>query len=235
VPLHTDPETLKKMLSSASPLSESVVDEQIETFMGQGSLRWYRRGTYLCHQGEDAPDVFFLVNGRVEVTGDSATGTRVYHATVDTPQFLGELGPLGDMVRTASVLAVVDSEVWVVPAEAFLAVVLAEIDAARRLLRALARQVQSQQAFAEDLLFLDLKGRVAKRLLQMVTPDLDALPEDGIVVPDVTQADLASLCGGSRENVTRILKEFERRGFVRRDGHRYILRKTASLAKLAEL
>ena len=179
--------------------------------------------------------MFFLVNGRVEVTGDSATGTRVYHATVDTPQFLGELGPLGDMVRTASVLAVVDSEVWVVPAEAFLAVVLAEIDAARRLLRALARQVQSQQAFAEDLLFLDLKGRVAKRLLQMVTPDLDALPEDGIVVPDVTQADLASLCGGSRENVTRILKEFERRGFVRRDGHRYILRKTASLAKLAEL
>ena len=33
------------------------------------------------------------------------------------------------------------------------------------------------------LLFLDLKGRVAKRLLQMVTPDLDDLPADGVVVP----------------------------------------------------
>jgi len=56
-----------------------------------------------------------------------------------------------------------------------------------------------------------------------------------VVVPEVTQADLASLCGGSRENVTRILKEFERRDLVHRDGHRYVLRKIEPLAKLAEL
>jgi hypothetical protein len=35
--------------------------------------------------------------------------------------------------------------------------------------------------------------------------------------------------------VTRILKEFERRGIVRRDGHRYVLKKVSALAKLAEL
>ena len=45
-----------------------------------------------------------------------------------------------------------------------------------------------EQALVDDLLFLDLKGRVAKRLLQMVTPDLDDLPADGVVVPEVTQA-----------------------------------------------
>ena len=102
-------------------------------------------------------------------------------------------------------------------------------------MRALARQVQAGQAFVDDLLFLDLKGRVAKRLLQMVTPDLDNLPEDGALVPEVTQADLASLCGGSRENVARILKELERRALIRRDGHRYVLRKVAALAKIADL
>ncbi len=64
----------------------------------------------------------------------------------------------------------------------------------------------------DDLLFLDLKGRVAKRLLQMATPSLDDLPEDGTAIPAVTHADLASLCGGSRENVTRVLSEFQRRG-----------------------
>ena len=76
---------------------------------------------------------------------------------------------------------------------------------------------------------------MAKRLLQMGTPDLNDLPSDGTVVPEVTQADLASLCGGSRENVTRILKEFERRGMVHRDGHRYVLKKVGSLAKIADL
>ena len=48
--------------------------------------------------------------------------------------------------------------------------------AARSLLRVLAQQVQSHEAFVDDLLFLDLKGRVAKRLLQMATPSLDDLP-----------------------------------------------------------
>ena len=234
VAIRPDPDELAALLASSPSLS-GVSRSGVRDLAAQGTVRRYRRGTYLCHQGDDATDVFFLVRGRVEVSGDSATGTRVYHATVDTPQFLGELGPLGDMPRTASVLALVDAEAWVAPAEAFLKLVAGEPEAARALMRALARQVQVQQAFAEDLLFLDLKGRVAKRLLQLVTEDLDDLPDDGVVVPDVTQADLASLCGGSRENVTRILKEFERRELVHREGHRYVLRKIDALAKLAEL
>ena len=108
--------------------------------------------------------------------------------------------------------------------------------ASRALLRALSRQVQSQEAFVDDLLYLDLKGRVAKRLLQLVSPSLDELPEDGAVVPSiVTHADLASLCGGSRENVTRILSDFQRRGFVERQGRRFVLLKISGLAKLAGL
>ena len=49
----------------------------------------------------------------------------------------------------------------------------------------------------------------------------------------VTHADLASLCGGSRENVTRILSDFQRRGLIERDGKRFVLKKISGLAKLA--
>jgi CRP-like cAMP-binding protein len=77
---------------------------------------------------------------------------------------------------------------------------------------------------------------VAKRLLQLVAPSLDEIPSEGAVVPAVvTHADLASLCGGSRENVTRILSEFQRRGLLDRDGRRFVLRKPSGLAKLAGL
>ena len=87
----------------------------------------------------------------------------------------------------------------------------------------------------DDLLFLDLKGRVAKRLLQMATPSLDDLPADGRAIPAVTHADLASLCGGSRENVTRVISEFQRRGLLERDGKRYVLKKVDDLARIAGL
>ena len=225
---------LVQAMAAASVL-RGVPTEAVAKLAAEGTVRHYRRGTYLCHQGEFAADVFFLIEGRVEASSVAITGSRVYHATVDTPQFVGELGPLGDMPRTASLLALAECEVWAIPAEEFVRFITREQAAARDVIRALARQLQGQQAFVDDLLFLDLKGRVAKRLLQMVTPDLDDLPVDGVVVPEVTQADLASLCGGSRENVTRILKEFDRRGLVRRDGHRYVLKKVAALAKLAEI
>jgi CRP/FNR family transcriptional regulator, cyclic AMP receptor protein len=207
----------------------------VRSLIASGHLRMYRRGSYLCHQGEPAPDVFFLLSGRLEISSDSPNGTRIYHATITEPQFVGELGALGEIVRTASVIAVADSQVWVGPAEAFVEAVAEHPDVSRVVMRALARQAQASQAFVDDLIFLDLKGRVAKRLLQMVTPDLDDLPRDGVLVPEVTQADLASLCGGSRENVARILKELERRALVRRDGHRYELRKVSALAKIADI
>lgn len=219
---------------ASAPLFEGAAPATIARLAARGSFRRYRRNTYLFHQGDDSPEVFFLVSGRVEISSLSASGHRQLHTTLDQPQFFGELGVLGGMPRTAAALALEESSVWVVPADAFLEFVSEEPAASRSILRALARQVQSHEAFVEDLLFLDLKGRVAKRLLQLVAPSLDDLPSDGAVLPAVvTHADLASLCGGSRENVTRILSDLQRRGFVERDGRRFVLKKISGLASLA--
>ena len=218
---------------AATPFFRDVAPARVEAFAAGGTIRRYRRGTYVCHQDDPSSEIFFLVGGKLEISTVAPTGTRVFHAAIDEPAFVGELGILGGTTRMATVLAVRDADVWAAPGGSFLDAIASEPMAARAALQALARQVQAHQALVDDLLFLDLKGRVAKRLLQMVTPDLDRLPDDGVMVPEVTQADLASLCGGSRENVTRILKEFERRGLVRRDGHRYVLRKVVALAKLA--
>ena len=224
-----------ELVMSRTPALRDVPKDDLRKLAGSGRVHHYRRGTYLCHQGDPPDDVFFLVEGRLEISSVSPTGTRVLHATVDRPQFIGELGVFGEMARSADVLTLDESEIWSVDGDTFLSFVTLQPAAARSLLAALARQVQEHQAFSDDLLFLDLRGRVAKRLLQMATSSLDDLPRDGTSIPPVTHADLASLCGGSRENVSRILSEFHRRGLVRRDGHRYELRKVAALAKLADL
>jgi CRP/FNR family transcriptional regulator/CRP/FNR family cyclic AMP-dependent transcriptional regulator len=233
-PTATAAAALEKAMA-ATPILAGVTKPRVKELASLGRVRTFRRGTYLCHQGDEPDDVYFLARGRVEVSSISPTGTRVLHATVDLPQFLGELGVLGSIERTADLLTLDDSDVWSVDGERFLDFVTSEPRAAREVLAALARQVQEHQAFVDDLLFLDLRGRVAKRLLQMGTPTLAQLPADGTVIPPVTHADLASLCGGSRENVSRILSDLQRRHVIQRDGHRYVLKKVSSLAKLAEL
>jgi len=227
--------SLEREMANA-PLFAGAPSKVIHGLAERGAIRHYRKGTYLLHQGDPAPDVYFLASARVEISSLSVNGHRQLHTTIDKSQFFGELGVLGEMPRTAGALALEESVVWVLPAEEFLDFLSGEPSASRALLRALARQVESNEAFVDDLLFLDLKGRVAKRLLQLVTPSLDQLPADGALLPAVvTHADLASLCGGSRENVTRILSDFQRRGYVQRDGRRYALSKVSGLARLAGL
>ena len=221
---------------AATRLLERVSPEAIHGLAEQGRTRSYRRGTYLFFQGDDSDSVLFLVRGRVELTTFSVTGHRQLLTTIEPPQFLGELSILGEQPRTATALCLEDSLVWGLAGDRFLTFLGEHFEATRSLLRGMARQIQSHEAFVEDLLFLDLKGRVAKRLLQLVSPSLDEPPPDGSVLPSVvTHADLASLSGGSRENVTRILSEFQRRGLVAREGRRYVLKNIAGLRRLASL
>jgi CRP/FNR family cyclic AMP-dependent transcriptional regulator len=220
---------------SSTPTLGGVPEAEVSTFAAGGTVHRFRTGTYICHQGDPSPEVYFLVAGRVEISSVSPTGARQLHATVDTPQFLGELGVLGSFERTADLLTLEESDVWAISGDAFVTFVISQPAAGRQLLKALARQIQEHQAFADDLLYLDLKGRVAKRFLQMGTASLGNLPPAGTTVPGLTHADLASLCGGSRENVTRIVADFQRRGIVKRDGKRYVLKKPEQLAKIAGL
>jgi CRP-like cAMP-binding protein len=219
-----------------TPILQGSPAKAVRELAGEGVLRPYRRGTYLFYQGDPSHHVFFFWQGRIEVSSISLTGHRQLLTTLDQPQFFGELGILGEQLRTATALALEDSVVWLVDGQRFLSFLSDHFEATRALVRSLARQIQAHESFVEDLLFLDLKGRVAKRLLQLVTPSLDELPPDGSILPSVvTHADLASLCGGSRENVTRILSEFQRRGLVVREGRRYVLANVSGLRSLAGL
>ena len=233
--LSRDMTDLVRAMNATPPLQDASKGD-VEGLASEGRVRHYRRGTYLFHQGDESRDILFLWRGRIEINSVSITGARQLHTTLSDPQFFGELGVLGDMRRTATAVALEDSSVWVAGGQTFIEYLSGHFESTRALLAALAAQIQAHESFVEDLLYLDLKGRVAKRLLQLVSPSLDHAPADGTVIPAVvTHADLASLSGGSRENVTRILSEFQRRKLVERDGRRYALTNVQGLRRLAGL
>ena len=220
----------------ATPFLDSVPPEAVKELAETAIVRDYRKGTYLFLQHDEAPNVFFLLDGRVEITSNSATGARQLHTTLEPPQLFGELGVLGGMRRTTTAVALEDTSAATISGDTFMEFIGRHPDASRSLLRALARQIAAHEVLIEDLLFLDLKGRVAKRLLGLVAHTMEDLPADGAVVPsDVTHADLASLSGGSRENVTRILSDFQRRELIRKSGRRYVLTNIDGLRHLAGL
>ena len=195
-------------------------------FADRGMSRSFKRGTYLFHEADKASDVYRLEEGEIEITSFTMGGHRRLVTTLMPGRMFGEFAVLGEIPRTASALALTDVRVTSLGGSVFLDMIESNPDVARELLRGLARFVASHEDQIEDLLFLDLRGRVAKRIL-------DLAGEDG-VTPAITQADLASLCGGSRENVTRTLSELQKRGYIERTGRRYTVLNKQRLEKLSE-
>lgn len=224
-------------LLAQCPLLADASADALRSLATQAHIRRFRRGSYLFHQGDAAPDVIVLCDGRVEISSFSPDGDRQLHTVLTPPQLFGELGVLANRPRSTSALAVTDTVVLSVEADAFVRFLENDNASALGVIRALADQVLAFGGLIDDLLFLDLRARVAKRLLGLVTPTFADLPADGTKVPPgVTQADLASLAGGSRENVSRILSDFVRSGLLERTGRgRYVLADVAALARTAQL
>jgi CRP/FNR family transcriptional regulator, cyclic AMP receptor protein len=221
---------------AALPLFGGVPSEARTAFADQGRRHGYRAGTVLFLQGDPPDDVYCILSGRIEITSAAADGRTRLLAIAAPGDLLGELGVLGRMPRSGTATCVTDTTAWVVEGQRFVRFLTDQPSAALALLSILARQVVTQDGLVDDLLFLDLKGRVAKRLLGLATSSWERPPADGAVVDwGLPQADLASLCGGTRASVNRVLADLDRRGLIARSHRQYVLRDVERLRRLAGL
>jgi CRP/FNR family transcriptional regulator, cyclic AMP receptor protein len=226
-------------------LLRGVPVHEVESLIGRGKTRTYPRGAYLFYQGDQAEEVFFILDGRIEVAADTVAGQRVLSTIVQQAQFFGEVEVLAESRRRGSAVADDLSTVWVARKEAFLDFIETHPKVALRLLCLLARRVQAHDNLARDLTTMGLRGRVAKWLLALASGtstlalprrsvSIAALPVDvDAVTTAFTQSDLANLCGASRENVARVLSEFQRRGFIERERQHYRIKDPKQLRRLA--
>ncbi len=211
-------------------LFAGIPDDTLARVVATGRIRTYRAGTYVTMQGDPSSEVFMLLEGRLEIATSSSSSGSQLQGRLEPVRLFGELGVFAETERTASVLCREDARIWVLEREAFVSLTGEVPTLAIGLLRTLARQVIAKETSADDLVWLDLKGRLAKRLLLLARDD----GPDGVpAVPPISQADLASLCGVTRESVSKTLSGFGRRGIVRRDGRRYLLLDPDALERLA--
>ena len=222
---------------ASTPILESLDRASVEELCSKGRIQTFPRNSYLFHEGDPAREVYFLLDGKVEICTNSTGGRRQLYAVVQGREFIGELAVLARSPRTATAKTVEDSTAWALDGEAFVGFLEGEGKAATELLRMVVGRLLDYKQLAEDLVDLDLRGRVAKHLIRLACGEVsraDAVP-DVASTPPVTQSDLAASLGASRENITRVLTELQRRSLVERDGKRYVLKDVPNLRSLASV
>jgi CRP/FNR family transcriptional regulator, cyclic AMP receptor protein len=197
--------------------------------------RTYSRGQYIWVQGDGADSFIVIADGMVKVVVASEDGAEILLTTAEAPDLLGELAGFDEGARSASVIAVKPTTVFVIKQAAFLALVQSRPDLLRILLRSMALLVRRLTGQVSDLVFLDLPGRIAKLLITLAERD------GGVAAPTVTldlaftQTELANMVGGSRPAVNRALQSLAARRLITLDGRRIIIRDLVGLKRRAVL
>lgn len=179
-------------------------------------VKRYARDEVIFHREDPAGHVYVIVAGTVKVSLPDENGREVVVAIERGGDAFGELALFDDSPRSATVTALADTEVLLLARKDFLDVLHNNAEAMSRMLGLLAQMVRRSSSRVEDLVFLDLPGRVAKCLL-----DLSEVAGERREI-ELTQEDLASFVGATRVSVNRVLADLERRGVVE-VGRRHIV------------
>jgi CRP/FNR family transcriptional regulator, cyclic AMP receptor protein len=175
--------------------------------------RRFRRNETIFHQGDPGDSLHIVSSGAVKIVLPSADGEEAIIATLRSGDFFGELALLDGAPRSATAVAVEASETWTLSRE--LLRLLLDQNAALRdsLLAGLARELRRITGHVQELHFLDLAGRLASRLARLAR---ESDPTAGEVRLDwpYTQSDLASMIGGTRQSVNKLLSVLVERGLV---------------------
>jgi CRP/FNR family transcriptional regulator/CRP/FNR family cyclic AMP-dependent transcriptional regulator len=79
-------------------------------------------------------------------------------------------------------------------------------------------------------MFLDLRGRLAKKLLELAETHGAARPDGSTEIQvHLTQEELAGMIGATRPRVNRLLGFFEDEGLIRRQGRSIVVLKPRAL------
>jgi CRP/FNR family cyclic AMP-dependent transcriptional regulator len=170
-----------------------------------GHVRRFRRGQALFTEGDVAERVFLIENGRVLISCTSADGREIVLGLRGPGDIIGELSALDGEVRSATALVVADVEAVVAPVSVLARALEEDVAAGRELIGVLAARLRDADRKRLEFATLDTLGRVAERLLELADGFGSAGPEGIVVELPLSQEQLASWCGASRESTVKAL------------------------------
>lgn len=219
MPAVEDPGTLSELLlfEGLSPVELRRLNEQLL------HRKSFPAGTNVITVAQPGEVVFLLLEGSVKIYVDQIDGSEVILAFLGPGDTFGEMGLIGSSGRSASVVTMEPCACLVMDRSAFLRSVRSINQLSFNLVRLLSRRLRLANEQIQALSSLDVRGRVARQLLAFAQRYGEANQEVEIRIPlRLTQTDLASLVGASRERVNQVVVEFKEKKFISVDPKHHI-------------
>jgi CRP-like cAMP-binding protein len=218
----------KRALLKSTELFGPLGPRHIERLAGCVVTKSVPRATAICAKGDPGTSLFVICHGAVKIAVPSVDGHDALFNLLSKGDIFGEIALLDGKPRTADAVAITDCELFVIERRDFLPIMREEPEVAVRMIEILCARVRQTTEQAENLMFMPLRGRLAKALLRLSSGD--GRERKAVV----TQKDLGNIIGMSRESTNRQLRVWEDQAWVRLERGGIIILAAKELERIAE-
>jgi CRP-like cAMP-binding protein len=207
-------------------------DESLARVAALATRRTASKGTLIFAQSDQGDELYGIAAGQVRITAIDSTGQERHIRDFGPGHTFGEIAILDGGTRTASALAVADTELLVISRARFVELLKRDSNLAVHLLQVLCERLRYTSELVEDSAFLNLPGQLAKKLLQLAEQS-GIRGADGTEII-ISQNELGEFLGVTRQIINAHLQTWREKGWVRLGRGRVFIVDTEQLGKLSE-
>ena len=202
---------------SRLPLFGGLGREELVSLSSVVRTTRFFAGEVILVEGQTGDTMYILRHGAVKVTRSSREGKEVVFDFMRQGQYFGELSILDGRERSANVIALEETEVYIIERTEFLGLLQRHPSLSAHLLQNLAGQIRAADQQIEYLALGDADSRVLRTLLRIAEEVGETRHETDVFIERLPlKHDLADMAGTSQETVSKVLKSLETRGFIER-------------------
>ena len=172
--------------------------------------RKFPKNSIIVNEGDESASLYVIVKGEVKVFLSDENGKEVVINLLGTGESFGELSILDGLPRSSSIMTTMPSELAMLSQNEFSRLIDKYPQISRTLLKNLSQRVRDLSENVRSLALLDVYGRLVKLLMSLAVEEGDCWR----INSKLTQQDIASRVGSSREMIARIFKDLTLGGYI---------------------
>jgi len=213
---------LKEFISSVSIFNE-LDDQTLSNIEKIVNVRDYPKGSMVILEEEFGDIVFIVMSGTVKITRVNDEGKEVILAMLGEYEIFGEMAIIDGEARSANALAQENCKLIAISSEDFMNILKSNFSVSLALMGELAKRLRKSDLHIEALSLSDAEHRIGVSILNLAE-EIGVIRRGKVTIENLPfQQDIANMSGTSRETVSRILKLFEDRSLITKDGHTVLI------------
>ena len=192
------------------PLFAMLPEDELAVLTTVVGRKSFARGAIIIAAGDITDSLYVVISGRLKVTMSGDAGREIILSILGPREYFGEMVPIDDSTRSASVISLEPCELLVLSKHDFRKCLSENFDMAMTMMRCLVQRLREADRQISSLALMDVYGRVARVLLDMS----ETIDGQRVVTRKIVKQDIAKMIGASREMVSRVMKHLQVGGYI---------------------